>query len=339
MMVFFTADGIDDAGEEKIGADDDGRDEKEEGVDSEFFVEALLEGESRDDAEKQEKVASAEEHEENDDRLYIGAPVVGDAGVFGGKSPGGDGSEGMADGIEEGHSPEVEEQGFRQGQGDIDDAEDFRRAGDSRSELVPHGFDARDFGVVEGLSADAEHGKDRKGEHHDSEAADPMGEASPEKDSVSEAFHSVREEGAVHQDEGFVDDGGAGGGKTGNGFEEGVEPLHFCDGDEGEGSEEGDHDPSEGNHSEAFAGTGPDAGLLLSDEKCADAADGGREESAGQHSEDIAKRIVHDKCDEGGERHGDSLQKDETGNQIKDDTQIHVISSGKEVRVLFRIPA
>ncbi len=214
MVIIFPADGIDNAGEEKIGADNEGGSEEDHDIGPELLVEIFAHGKSRDDAEEEEEVASPEKHEKDDDRLDIGAPVECDADVLGGESACGDGSEGVADGIEKRHSAEIQKECLKKSQDDVDDTEDFRRAGDPGSELVAHGFDARNFRVVEGLSADSEHGEDCQREHHDSHAADPVGEAPPEKDAVGKAFDSFGEAGAVHHHQGLVYDGGAGGGEA-----------------------------------------------------------------------------------------------------------------------------
>ena len=76
-------------------------------------------------------------------------------------------------------------------------------------------------------------GKDGNGEEHDAETAYPLYQRAPEQN-------------AVRQDADIVNDGGAGGGKSGHCLEEGVrERGQIASNDEGHRSHKGEHHPRE----------------------------------------------------------------------------------------------
>ena len=131
----------------------------------------------------------AECHKDYEPPLDGGAAKGGDAGVFGAEAAGGDGGEGMTDGIEERHAKGDEAEQANGGEADVNLPEAkggvAHTGGEPFAELGA-GFIAEEGFRAAAASGDGEYSDE---EHEDSHAAEPLGGGAPEKDAAREDFN------------------------------------------------------------------------------------------------------------------------------------------------------
>ena len=162
MKINVAADGVPEVRKEQAGSRRQCCAQQDQRVCPEFLVQIIFQRQSGQGAEMQNEIASAQKHEDNEDQLYIGTLVKGNAVILVRKTAGGDGAERMAYSIKQRHSAEKEQQRFQQGQSQIDQPQDFGGAGNPRREMVVARFDAGNFRIVQGLSADSQNWQDRQ---------------------------------------------------------------------------------------------------------------------------------------------------------------------------------
>ena len=111
-------------------------------------------------AQVQREVAAAQNHETDDDDLYVDALeghdtvcIIGEAGRRHRRA-------GMAERVEQAHAPEHQQDRLRHGQKDVDAPQELGRAGDARRQLIRSR--SRGLSTVELHAADAEDGQDRQ---------------------------------------------------------------------------------------------------------------------------------------------------------------------------------
>ena len=162
---------------------------------------------------------------------------------MGGEPAGGYRGKGMADGVEQAHAGDPVGEDAGQCEDDIDEKQRLGGFGDPRRELgVLHR--AGGLGPVELHAADAQHGHDRHGDDHDADAAQPV-QLLPV---VEQRLGQKIEPG---------DDGAAGGGQPGDGFEGGtggVEPQWLGQ-HQRDGTHQAQDQPEQHGDHKAVAGT------------------------------------------------------------------------------------
>ena len=169
--------------------DDGGGDEGDGGVPAEFLVTEQFFDFSAQGEVQEAEVDSRDEHEYGDDVLDVGGVPVGEAGGLGGESSRGHGGEGVADGVEEAHASEREQEDEAGGEGDVEHPHVARHGAEGGGYFVVGG--AGDFGDVEVFALDAESGEDGDEEDDDSESAQPVGQGPPEQGGVGERLDLV----------------------------------------------------------------------------------------------------------------------------------------------------
>src|SRR5690606_18456729 len=150
--------GSDRLAEEDYSGNDENGDQGEKEIKAEFTVEAVDVMLAGEEAKVEAEIGAGEEHENQDDHFDIEAVIVGDAGIFSRKAAGGDGAEGVAEGVKQRHAAEEQEHNLDQGEQQIDPPENFGGIGDARAEAVLDR--SRHFRLEELHAADAEQGED-----------------------------------------------------------------------------------------------------------------------------------------------------------------------------------
>ncbi len=154
----------------------------------------------------QGKIDTCQKHENHAHQIDGGTVEIAHTGIVGGKTADGDGGKSMADGIEQGHACQPVAQATGHGQPQIDIPQRLGRFGDARCELgVFHGTGC--FRPVQLHAADTQHGQYSNGQHNDTHAPQPLELLTVVKDGTGQIVQPH-------------DHRCAGGGQTGNGFEE-----------------------------------------------------------------------------------------------------------------------
>jgi len=158
--------------------------------------------------EVQREVQGEQQDENGDDELDHGIAVGAHAGVAVGEAAGAGGAEGVDKAVVQGHTRQLQTQCLSQSEGAVDAVEDFGGLGLLGHQLGEDG--AGSLGLREVVGADAHGGQKSRGQHQHAHTAQPVGEGAPEEDAAGHGFN-------------IGENGGAGGGKAGDGFKKAVD--------------------------------------------------------------------------------------------------------------------
>lgn len=157
-------------------------------------------------------VHACKEHEQDDGVLKGGRIECHQAGIFGGKAARGHGGESVVDGIVKAHARQPEPAREDARQAHVNQPEALGCLLDSGMDFVGGGTGR--FGSKQLDAADAEQWENGHREHDDTHAAYPLREAPPIQDALRYAFN-------------VSEDGCAGGGHTGHGFEKSIGDVGY----------------------------------------------------------------------------------------------------------------
>ncbi len=233
------ADGVFLTDEDEVEGDCEGGGEEDIEVDFGFFLGFPPRPFFLEEPGIEHEADTAEDHEEGEPEFYSQVVIGGDTFISGAEAAGGYGGEGMAEGFVGVHAHGDQAEGAEDGECGIDLPEAHGEVLDARLDAAGSGFGG---GLVleEGFAADAERGEQCDEEDEDAESAEPLGEGAPEEDGAG-----------VMGEVGY--DGGAGGGESGHGLEEGLDGAEAgLAEDVGQGAEGGADEPAEADDSDGF---------------------------------------------------------------------------------------
>ena len=214
--------------------------QNEEGYDIEEGVHLLVAQEYLCAADAQVvvegEVDTGEEHEDGADVFYVRGMEEADAGCVGAESACGQGGHGMANGVEEVHGSHPEEEGADDRQQDVDGESPARRS--SYFWPKPVQFQPGHLGRIYVAVLHFVDGNKGYGEYDDSQSAYPVHHTAPEAQAVGKSVYV-----------GY--NGGAGGGESAHGLEEGVGRRHAQMQDEGHHAYGGEEYPGKCHNKEA----------------------------------------------------------------------------------------
>ena len=191
----------------------------------------------------QAEVHPGNQQEHHDNQVDHRAVEMAHAGVVGREAADSDGRKGMTDGIKQIHARQPQQQGAGYGQQQVDVPQGFGRFGNPGRHLVVFhrpGY----FGTKQLHAADAKNGQNCHRQHYDAHAAQPLQHLAIEQDRLGQGVQTA-------------DHGGACGGETGKGFEEGLGHRHIRLGTEheGNGPHAAEHRPEQHHDEKAFFGS------------------------------------------------------------------------------------
>ena len=171
----------------------------------------------------------------------VGVVVGAHAEVPAAEAAGAGAAEGVDAGVEERHPARQQQQDLDDGHHQIDAVEDLGGVAHAAHQLARRGAGHLRPQHMHPVAV-APHGQNGHHEHQHAHAAHPVGEAPPEQAAAGQGLH-LRE------------DGGAGGGKAGDGLKNAVHEPGDIPGDiEGQSSEDGHEDPRQSHHCQAVSG-------------------------------------------------------------------------------------
>ena len=124
---------------EAVEGDDEGEEQPKTHEKAALRIPPQGQGLAPEGLEVQGEVDAPQEHEDGHHHIDVNALVVADGGVLGGKAAGGQGAEGVAEGVQEIHAPQQQEDGFGHREGHINLPEDHGGVFEAGFELVHHG--------------------------------------------------------------------------------------------------------------------------------------------------------------------------------------------------------
>ena len=195
---------------EAVEGDDEGEEQPKTHEKAALRIPPQGQGLAPEGLEVQGEVDAPQEHEDGHHHIDVNALVIADGGVLGGKAAGGQGAEGVAEGVQEIHTPQQQEDGFGHREGHINLPEDHGGVFEAGFELIHRR--PRHLGLVELHAAHPQEGEDGQAQDDDAQTAQPVGQAAPEEDARGHDFH-------------VLDNRGPGGGEARGGLEDAVHQV------------------------------------------------------------------------------------------------------------------
>ncbi len=266
------------------------------------------------------EIDAARQHEDDGDELDQRAVEIGETGIMGREAAGGDGGEGMADGVEETHPGEPERQCAGAGQADIEHPQRTCRLRDPGRGFLVLG-DPGGLRPIQLHPADAHERQDRDGEDDDAHSPEPLDLLAMIEDGRGEI---------VQPD----DDRGAGGGESRDGLEDGVGEAQVQSEQEGQCADHSQHGPEKGDDEKALAHG--QLALLAAVRQPQQHPGGGAQQQRESEHAPLAVRVDQRRRDRGKEAQAIDQQQDTE--QTKDGAPMHPISNSFDSLCRVREP-